>query len=73
MARYGCVITNMKNPVMALYRTDLQIAVGPVLRCVLDWQKHLQRSAEKRWTNKESLVTGWTRRLTCIPHTISFI
>lgn len=52
MARYGRVITNMKNPVMALYGADLQIAVEPMLRCTLDWQKHLQLSMEKRWTNK---------------------
>lgn len=60
MARCGCVITNLKVPVTALYSTNLQISLGPVLRSVSAWQKRLQLSMEKRWAKKESLVSGRT-------------
>lgn len=48
LARYGCAITGLKNPVVALYRTNLQISVGPVLHSVLAWQKCLQLSTDKK-------------------------
>jgi len=65
------VITNMKIPVTALYGPDLQIAMGPVLRWVSGWQRHVQLSVGQRWSNKEALGMGWTLRLTCVPHSIT--